>query len=107
MSIELRVVDAFTSRPFSGNPAAVCVLDAFPDDSMMQDIAAEMNLAETAFVVERGVDRYDLRWFTPAIEVPLCGHATLASAHVLFTERAKTQAAFDTKSGTLTCTLAA
>jgi predicted PhzF superfamily epimerase YddE/YHI9 len=94
----LRVVDAFTDRPFSGNPAAVAVLHEFPADDRMQAIAREMNLSETAFVVPRGDCRYSLRWFTPTIEVDLCGHATLASAHVL-----GGRAVFDTKSGPLIC----
>jgi len=81
-STTLYVVDAFTDKPFSGNPAGVCILHDFPSDSWMQSVAAEMNLAETAFLVpiEGG---YHLRWFTPTIEVELCGHATLASAHIL------------------------
>jgi len=81
--MDLTVVDAFTDRPFSGNPAAVAVLDAFPDDERMQLIAREMNVSETAFVVGRPDGAYDLRWFSPAVEIDLCGHATLASAHVL------------------------
>lgn len=76
-------VDAFAETLFTGNPAGVCILDAWPGDSLMQSIAFENNLAETAFVVPRG-DGYGLRWFTPAVEVDLCGHATLASAFVLF-----------------------
>lgn len=76
-------VDAFTDRLFTGNPAAVCPLGSWLPDEVMQSIAAENNLAETAFFVPAG-DAYDLRWFTPAQEVDLCGHATLASAHVLF-----------------------
>lgn len=99
MTLELTVVDAFTDRPFSGNPAAVAVVDAFPDDARMQSVAAEMNLAETAFVVARPDGDYDLRWFTPAIEVDLCGHATLGTAHVL-----GRSARFHTRSGMLTCT---
>jgi PhzF family phenazine biosynthesis protein len=82
-SVPLFQVDAFSAEPFRGNPAAVCLLDAAVEASWMQAIAAEMNLAETAFVVPRA-DGYDLRWFTPACEVDLCGHATLASAHVLW-----------------------
>ena len=78
-------VDAFTERPFQGNPAAVCLLDAPQNDNWMQLVAREMNLSETAFLVKQA-DGYNLRWFTPATEVPLCGHATLASAHVLWTE---------------------
>lgn len=81
--IKLYQVDAFTSTLFSGNPAAVCVLDSWIDDKLMQNIGSENNLAETAFLVPRGKD-YEIRWFTPSIEVDLCGHATLASAFVLF-----------------------
>ncbi len=77
-------VDAFTDTPFSGNPAAVCVVESFPGDAWMLDVAREMNLSETAFLVRRDPTSFDLRWFTPAIEVELCGHATLASAHVLW-----------------------
>jgi len=82
MTIPIYQVDAFTMGPFTGNPAAVCPLDAWLDDDTMQSIAAENNLAETAFIVasEKG---YDLRWFTPAIEVDLCGHATLAAGYVV------------------------
>ena len=98
-------VDAFTDRPFAGNPAAVCLLDAPHDADWMQAVAAEMNLSETAFV--RPLDgRFELRWFTPAIEVDLCGHATLASAHVLWTEglvRDDEPIRFHTRSGVLTC----
>jgi PhzF family phenazine biosynthesis protein len=79
----LHCVDAFTAEPFAGNPAAVCLLDTPLDELRMQAIAAELNLSETAFVV-RGGDELGLRWFTPTQEVELCGHATLASAHVLF-----------------------
>jgi len=75
-------VDAFTAVPFSGSPAAVCILPAARDEGWMQHVAREMNLAETAFLV-RSPDGFDLRWFTPTTEVPLCGHATLASAHAL------------------------
>lgn len=83
MRIPMHQVDAFTDRRFAGNPAAVCLLDAWLPDATLQAIAAENNLAETAFVRERGDGEFDLRWFTPAIEVDLCGHATLASAFVL------------------------
>jgi predicted PhzF superfamily epimerase YddE/YHI9 len=76
-------VDAFTDHAFRGNPAAVCLLDESLDDASMRDIAAELNLSETAFVVNQD-DGFGLRWFTPTVEVELCGHATLASAHVLF-----------------------
>jgi PhzF family phenazine biosynthesis protein len=97
-------VDAFTNRPFAGNPAAVCVLSAPREESWMRDVAREMNLSETAFLVPNG-DGFDLRWFTPAIEVALCGHATLASAHVLWQDghlSAGRVARFHTKSGLLT-----
>ncbi len=97
-------VDAFTDQPFTGNPAAVCVLSQRQDDIWMQRVAAEMNLSETAFLSRRE-DGYDLRWFTPAVEVELCGHATLASAHVLWESGRldrKEQARFHTKSGLLT-----
>jgi predicted PhzF superfamily epimerase YddE/YHI9 len=77
-------VDAFTDRPFAGNPAAVCVLDAYPSDDWMQSVAREMNLSETAFLVARDDSDWDLRWFSPTVEVDICGHATLASAHVLW-----------------------
>ena len=85
MSLEIFQVDAFTKNAFGGNPAAVCPLDTWLPDETMQQIAAENNLAETAFFVKNG-DRYDIRWFTPTVEVNLCGHATLASAHVIFNE---------------------
>ncbi|WP_324671321.1 PhzF family phenazine biosynthesis protein [Hymenobacter sp. GOD-10R] len=83
MLLPLYQVDAFTDQVFAGNPAAVCPLTEWLPADMMQAIAAENNLAETAFFVPRGGNEYDLRWFTPAVEVELCGHATLASAHVL------------------------
>ncbi|MFG0380418.1 PhzF family phenazine biosynthesis protein [Pseudomonas sp. zbq_18] len=83
MPLDFHQVDAFSARPFAGNPAMVYRLDAWLDDALMQRIAAEHNLAETAFVVREGAS-WHIRWFTPACEVPLCGHATLASAHVLF-----------------------
>ncbi|UUY06595.1 PhzF family phenazine biosynthesis protein [Pseudomonas sp. J452] len=83
MHLQFHQIDAFTSRPFSGNPAMVYRLDAWLADSLMQQIAAEHNLAETAFVVREGAV-WHIRWFTPTTEVPLCGHATLATAHVLF-----------------------
>jgi PhzF family phenazine biosynthesis protein len=76
-------VDAFTDRVFSGNPAAVCLLTAWPEDDVMQNIAMENNLSETAFIVRKG-EQFHIRWFTPTIEVDLCGHATLASAFVIF-----------------------
>ena len=96
-------LDAFTTRLFAGNPAAVMPMDRFPDDAVMQAIAAENNLAETAFLVRDGSD-YRLRWFTPATEVPLCGHATLACAAVVMErlEPGRNQAVFHTASGPLT-----
>jgi predicted PhzF superfamily epimerase YddE/YHI9 len=100
------VVDAFTDRPFAGNPAAVVPLSAWPDDAWLHNVAMEMNLSETAFLV-REDDGYRLRWFTPKVEVALCGHATLASAHVLWSEgyvQATEAIRFQTKSGLLTAT---
>src|ERR687898_2125267 len=99
------VVDAFTDTPFAGNPAAVCVLPAAAPDAWMQAVATEMNLSETAFLVERTNGDHDLRWFTPTAEVDLCGHATLASAHVLWESGqlgAGESARFHTRSGLLT-----
>lgn len=96
-------VDAFADRPFAGNPAAVCVLPGARDERWMQLVAREMNLAETAFLAPRP-DGYDLRWFTPTCEVDLCGHATLASAHVLWDEghlASDATARFHTRSGVL------
>jgi PhzF family phenazine biosynthesis protein len=80
-------VDAFASRPFEGNQACVMPLEDFLPDAVLQTIAAENNVAETAYLVSKGGNTWALRWFTPAVEVPLCGHATLASAHVLFEEQ--------------------
>ena len=84
MSIPIYQVDAFTERAFAGNPAGVCILDRPADEKWMQSVAMEMNLSETAFVVRREDGDFDLRWFTPAIEVALCGHATLATSHILW-----------------------
>src|SRR5690242_12830237 len=78
------VVDAFTDRPFAGNPAAVYVLEQWPGAGWLQQVAREMNQSETAFVVPAAGGRFELRWFTPLVEVDLCGHATLAAAHVLW-----------------------
>ena len=83
MNIPIYQVDAFTDRVFGGNPAAVCPLDSWPDDALLANIAAENNLSETAFFVNRG-DHFEIRWFTPTVEVDLCGHATLAASHVIF-----------------------
>jgi PhzF family phenazine biosynthesis protein len=99
-------IDAFTDRPFTGNPAAVCLLASARDAGWMQQVALEMNLAETAFLVRRR-DGFDLRWFTPGAEVDLCGHATLASAHALWEEgqlKPSDTAHFHTRSGLLTAT---
>jgi PhzF family phenazine biosynthesis protein len=105
MTIPIYQVDAFARRPFTGNPAAVCPLDAWLPDDTMQLIAAENNLAETAFFIPLQGQEADfhLRWFTPTFEIDLCGHATLASAHVLWNERgfAKQEIVFQSKSGLL------
>ncbi len=103
MSTPLFHVDAFTATPFAGNPAAVCLLPTWSEDRWLAAVAAEMNLSETAFLV-KNASGFDLRWFTPKVEVDLCGHATLASAHVLWQEgHAKPEATihFQTKSGIL------
>lgn len=104
MGVPIWVVDAFADEPFAGNPAAVCLLDSAPGEEWMQLVAREMNLSETAFLwpSEPG---WNLRWFTPVAEVELCGHATLASAHILYSLDAlpkDSKAFFQTKSGTLT-----
>jgi PhzF family phenazine biosynthesis protein len=104
--LRLLQIDAFTDRPFRGNPAAVCLLDRERDAAWMQSVGAEMNLSETAFLLQKG-DEWSLRWFTPTVEVDLCGHATLASAHALWSEAlldANDVARFQTKSGLLTAT---
>jgi len=95
-------VDAFTDRPFAGNPAAVCILQSMREDSWLQAVAREMNLSETAFLVKQP-DHFDLRWFTPQVEVDLCGHATLAAAHVLWQQglAAGDEIRFSTSSGIL------
>jgi PhzF family phenazine biosynthesis protein len=103
MGIPLFHVDAFTDAPFAGNPAAVCLLPEARDEEWMQNLAAEMNLSETAFLTKEG-DAYRLRWFTPTVEIELCGHATLASAHVLWESGAlqpAEPARFETLSGAL------
>jgi PhzF family phenazine biosynthesis protein len=107
MRIPLYQVDAFSQHPFGGNPAAVCPLERWLEDALMQSIAAENNLAETAFFApagpkDGGAD-FGLRWFTPTLEIDLCGHATLASAHVIFTrlEPARARVSFSTRSGRL------
>jgi len=104
MTISIYQVDAFSDRPFCGNPAAVCQLDGDRDDDWMQAMAAEMNLSETAFPRVLDGPRVSLRWFTPTIEVDLCGHATLAAAHVLWengTVAADATIEFETRSGLL------
>ena len=108
MNLTITQVDAFTSEPFGGNPAAVCLLPAPADTVWMQRVAREMNLSETAFLVRRETGEFDLRWFTPAVEVDLCGHATLASAHVLWEEGQlppDSRAVFHTRSGRLSAEL--
>ena len=105
MTHTLHTIDAFTNKPFTGNPAAVCILDAPADETWMKLVAREMNLSETAFLhpIEGG---YSLHWFTPAAEVKLCGHATLASAFTLWETgvlRSDETARFHTLSGWLTC----
>ncbi len=102
MNIEYYHVDSFTSKAFTGNPAGVCLLEAWPEDSLLQAIAAENNLAETAFAVPAS-EGFELRWFSPETEIDLCGHATLATAHVLFAHRAYAgkRISFQTQSGEL------
>src|SRR5579863_448376 len=104
MGLPIVQIDAFTERPFAGNPAAVCLLDQPVEDSWMQLVAREMNLSETAFLLPRD-GAFGLRWFTPTVEVDLCGHATLASAHFLWEQghlAAGQQSRFHTRSGLLT-----
>jgi predicted PhzF superfamily epimerase YddE/YHI9 len=104
VSLPIFAVDAFAEKPFSGNPAAVVFLDVERSDAWLQATAAEFNLSETAFVLPCG-DAYALRWFTPLVEVPLCGHATLASAHALWESgrlAKEKEARFETRSGRLT-----
>lgn len=101
--IKIFHVDAFTNKPFTGNPAAVCILPGPAHEEWMQNVAKEMNLSETAFLYRQD-DGFNLRWFTPAVEVSLCGHATLASAHILWEEcylKPEEDAQFHTKSGIL------
>lgn len=107
LPLTITQVDAFTGQPFGGNPAAVCLLPRPADAAWMQHVAREMNLSETAFLVRRDDGTYDLRWFTPAVEVDLCGHATLASAHVLWESghlADGSRAVFHTRSGKLSAT---
>ena len=102
MKLPIYQADAFTDHVFGGNPAAVCPLETWLPDELMQHIAMENNLSETAFFVKEG-EAYHLRWFTPAVEVDLCGHATLATAHIMFTELGfeGNEIHFNTKSGEL------
>jgi PhzF family phenazine biosynthesis protein len=108
-SFPLFQVDSFTNVPFCGNPAAVCILHEYPSEAWMQAVASEMNLSETAFLVpQKDATSFNLRWFTPVAEVDLCGHATLASAHILWEAGmlpAEQPARFYTKSGQLICHL--
>lgn len=100
----LHLVDAFANQPFRGNPAAVCLLDGPAEQAWMQSVAFELGYSETAYVYPRD-EGFSLRWFTPAIEMPICGHATLASAHVLWSVGCAEEALrFHTLSGVLTCT---
>jgi PhzF family phenazine biosynthesis protein len=103
MKIPFYQVDAFSSKIFGGNPAAVCPLESWPANEILQNIAAENNLSETAFFVQRSKGRYKLRWFTPTVEVDLCGHATLASAFIIFSfmDRSLSSVDFETASGPL------
>jgi PhzF family phenazine biosynthesis protein len=105
MSLPIAIIDAFTSEPFKGNPAAVCLMEQQPEENWMQQVAEEMNLSETAFLLPREDGSYSLRWFTPTNEVDLCGHATLASAHYLWTNgnvQLGRTLQFHTRSGLLT-----
>lgn len=101
--MKIWTVDAFAERPFKGNPAAICVLDSFLDDSLMQSIAAEINLSETAFIVPKSDSHFLIRWFSPKDEAPICAHASLAGAHILW-EQGFTKSstfAFESRVGTL------
>jgi PhzF family phenazine biosynthesis protein len=102
--VRIRIVDAFTDRPFAGNPAGVCLLEAWPEEDWMRAVAAELNLSETAFAVAREDGDWELRWFTPSgVEVDLCGHGTLATAHVI----GGSELRFHTRSGVLVARVAA
>lgn len=105
-SITAYIVDAFTNKAFGGNPASVCILQEAKTDEWLQQVAAEFNLSETAFLLQQADNSWQLRWFTPTCEIKLCGHATLASAHVLVTELflADQELIFSTLSGTLKAT---
>jgi PhzF family phenazine biosynthesis protein len=103
MNIPFYQIDAFSRKIFGGNPAAVCLLETWLDDNALQSIAAENNLSETAYLVPKSKGRYNLRWFTPTVEIDLCGHATLASAYVVFSfiDTTLSSVDFDTASGLL------
>jgi len=106
MVVDFFQVDSFTNRPYSGNPAAVCIIKNAPTEEWMKLVAREMNLSETAFIVPKIDNSFDLRWFTPVAEVDLCGHATLAAAHILWEKnilKIDENAKFHTRSGLLTC----
>jgi PhzF family phenazine biosynthesis protein len=104
MIIKIFQIDAFTDKLFKGNPAAVCILDKWVDDILLQNIAIENNLSETAFIKQKSNNYFDLRWFTPELEMDLCGHATLAAAYVIFNETKykELSVTFSTKSGEIT-----
>lgn len=106
MKIPFYQVDAFSRKIFGGNPAAICILQSWPDDNTLQSIAAENNLSETAFLVQSSKGKYALRWFTPTVEIDLCGHATLASAFVIFSfiDNSLSSVDFQTASGLLSVT---
>lgn len=106
MKIDYYVIDAFTDKCFSGNPAGVCLMDEWPEDTILRNIAMENNLSETAFIKKNGRD-FDLRWFTPRMEIDLCGHATLAAAFVIYnhTDYPEDRISFSTMSGNLITTL--
>jgi len=101
--MKICIVDAFAEHPYAGNPAAVAIVDEFPEDANCQFIAAEMNLSETAFIKPLNSNRFHLRWFTPKVEVKLCGHATLAAAHILYQEQfvSQKEIVFDSLTGPL------
>jgi PhzF family phenazine biosynthesis protein len=105
--MKIWTVDAFTNKPFAGNPAAVVIVDEFPNDQFCKSIAAEMNLSETAFVKPIAANHFHIRWFTPKVEVKLCGHATLAASHILHQEKFITgsNVEFDSLSGQLKVTV--
>jgi len=106
MIVDFFQVDSFTDKPYSGNPAAVCILNDNPTEEWMKFVAREMNLSETAFIVPKSDNSFDLKWFTPLKEVDLCGHATLAAAHILWEKnilKTNENVRFQTRSGLLTC----